>query len=223
MLLDLTHPITPETSMYPGSPPPALSPLADYAAQGYRETRLTLSSHTGTHMDAPAHMLPEGGALDALPVSRFCGRAVCLDVSPLAPEPVTADFLRARCGLLQDVDFVLFYTGWESRWGTPACLEDGFPAPDGPAARYLVSLGLKGVGTDALSIDPLGSGDFPAHRTLLGGGLVIIEGLCLKAVAGKGPFALCALPLKFEHADGAPVRAVAELPERPAEKEMEPS
>ena len=63
MLIDLTHTITPEMPMYPGSPAPALVPAAALDRDGYRETVLTLASHTGTHMDAPAHMLGDGASL----------------------------------------------------------------------------------------------------------------------------------------------------------------
>ena len=85
MLIDLTHTIMPEMPMYPGSPAPALVPAAALDRDGYRETVLTLASHTGTHMDAPAHMLRDGASLESLPVSRFCGRAMVLDVSDLPP------------------------------------------------------------------------------------------------------------------------------------------
>lgn len=223
MIIDLTHTVTPEIPVFPGSPAPALSHAATMTQNGYRETLLKLGSHTGTHMDAPRHMLPDGAGLDVLPVSQFCGRAVVVDVSHLAPGGViSADFLREQNGVLRSADFVLFYTGWEKKWGTDAYLEDGFPVPDGEAAGYLVSCGLKGVGTDALSIDPLASTDYPAHKTLLHGGLVVIESLCLKKVVCRKAFRLLALPLKYKDADGAPVRAVAELREEPEEKkEME--
>ena len=95
------------------------------------------------------------------------------------------------------------------------------PVPDQEAAKYLVSCGLKGVGTDALSVDTLRDEEFLAHKTLLEGGLVILESLCLKKVAGRRDLMLFALPLKFENADGAPVRAIAEFRDFPEEKEME--
>lgn len=222
MLIDLTHPITPEMSLYPGAAAPVLAPAGSFTCLGYRETALTLSSHTGTHMDAPAHMLRGGATLDVLPLSQFCGRAACLDVSGLAPGgTITGEYLQSQNGLLRSADFVLFYTGWESRWGGPAYLEDAFPTPDEAAAKYLVSCGLKGVGTDALSVDPLDGGTYPVHRALLTGGLVILESLRLKKVAGRRDFGLFALPLYYENADGAPVRAVAELRELPGEKERE--
>lgn len=222
MMIDLTHTVTPEISVCPGSPAPELSSAATMTRNGYRETLLKLGSHTGTHMDAPRHMLPDGAGLDVLPISQFCGRAVVVDVSRLAPGGViTADFLREQNSTTRSADFVLFYTGWEKKWGTGAYLEDGFPVPDEEAAKYLVSCGLKGVGTDALSIDPLGSTDYPAHKTLLNGGLVVIESLCLKKVVCRRFFHLLALPLKYKNADGAPVRAVADFRDDPEEKEME--
>ena len=90
------------------------------------------------------------------------------------------------------------------------------------AARQLYGLGLfKGVGTDALSVDTLRDQQFLAHKTLLDGGLVILESLCLKKVVGRTDLMLFALPLKFENADGAPVRAIAEFRDFPEEKEME--
>ena len=222
MIIDLTHTIAPESPVYPGSPAPELSHAATMTRNGYRETLLKLGSHTGTHMDAPRHMLPDGAGLDVLPLSQFCGRAVVLDVSHLAPGGViSADFLRAQNGCLRSADFALFYTGWEKKWGTEDYLSDGFPVLDEEAARYLVSCGLKGAGTDALSIDPLSSTDYPAHKALLSGGLVILESLCLKKVLCRRHFRLLALPLKYKDADGAPVRAVADLREDPEEKEME--
>lgn len=218
MILDLTHTISQEIPTYPGTPAPRLFRAATLEQHGYRETQLNMVSHTGTHMDAPSHMLPHGSTLEELPVSAFCGRAVVLDVSDR--EAVTVEYLKAQNGLLRSVDFVLFYTGWEKKWPTADFLTDGYAAPGEEAARYLVSCGLKGVGTDAVSIDPLAAETFPAHKVLMEGGLVIMECMCLKKVAGRSDLQLFALPLKYDNADGAPIRAVAEIREF-TEKEME--
>lgn len=212
MLIDLTHTITPDMPVYPGSPAPVFSPSGTLTRTGYRETLLSMVSHTGTHMDAPSHLLQDGQSLDILPLSQFCGRAVVVDVSAFTPgETITADFLRARNGELRSADFVLFYTGWETRWGSQDYFEDAFPVPDTEAAKYLVSCGLKGVGTDAFSVDRLENASCPAHRVLLSGGLVILESLQLKKTVERKRFTLWALPLKFISADGAPVRAVADF------------
>lgn len=221
MIIDLTHTITPEMPVYPGSASPSLTPASSLLRDGYRETLVTLPSHTGTHMDAPYHFLRDGSSLEVLPASQFCGRAVVLDVSAMAPGSIiTADYLRSLNGALMATDFVLFYTGWEKKWGTDDYYSDEYPVPDEAAAKYLVCCGLKGVGTDALSVDRLGDSRFKAHRTLLGGGLVIVESLCLKKIVGRENIMFFALPLKYKNADGAPVRAIAEFRDF-SEKEKE--
>ena len=220
MIIDLTHTITPGTFVYPGTPAPAFSMTRSITQDSARETLLQMGSHTGTHMDAPRHVIPDGSGLDQLPPSQFCGRAVLIDVSHLAPGSViTADFLRAQNGCLRTADYALLYTGWEKKWDTPAFLEEPFPILDEESARYLVSCGLKGVGTDAISVDPLSSTAYPAHKVLLEGGLVIVENLCLRKLVGRKDVMFFALPLKYENADGAPVRAIAEFRDFPEEKE----
>ena len=212
MLIDMTHTITPEIPIYPGTPVPSLSAACTLTRDGFRETMLNVSSHTGTHMDAPAHLLPEGRTLDQMPMSQFSGRATVLDVSGEGPV-ITEEFLRSNYDAIHCADFILFYTGWEERWGTEAFLEDAFPVPDEAAARYLVSRGLKGVGTDAISIDRMGDNRLPVHHILLRDSVVSIENLCLRKVRGRKDFLFFALPLKFQEADGAPIRAFAELRE----------
>ncbi len=210
MILDLTHTITPEIPVYPGTPLPSMQPAFTLEKDHFRETLLSIGSHTGTHMDAPAHLLAEGETLDAMHPSRFCGSAVVWDVSALGADGViTRELLQTREEELRQADFVLFYTGWQEKWGSEAFFA-GYPAPDVEAARYLVSCGLKGVGTDAISIDPVGT-SLPVHRVLLGAGLVIVENLKMKELAQYPRARFWALPLKYRNADGAPVRAIAEV------------
>ena len=217
MILDLTHTVTPEMPVYPGTPAPAAEKLFTVEKDHFQETLLSLGSHTGTHMDAPAHLLAEGETLDAMPVSRFCGSAVVWDVSVLGENGViTEELLRTREEELREAEFVLFYTGWQEKWGSEDYFS-AFPTPDAAAARYLVSCGLKGVGTDAISVDPVGTG-LPAHRVLVGAGLVIMENLRLKELTPYPRVRFWALPLKYRNADGAPIRAIAEISEESEEK-----
>ena len=211
MLIDMTHTITQEIPIFPGTPVPVLAPACTLTRDGFRETLLTFSSHTGTHMDAPAHLLREGRTLDDMPMSQFSGRATVLDVSGEG-SVITEEFLRSNYEAIHCADFILFYTGWEERWGSESFLEDTFPVPDEEAAHYLASCGLKGVGTDALSVDRLG-GPPTVHTILMKGDAVILENLCLEKVRGRKDFLFFALPMKFKNTDGAPVRAFAELRE----------
>ena len=212
MLIDMTHTITPEIPIYPGTPVPSLSPACTLTRDGFRETMLSFSSHTGTHMDAPAHLLQDGRTLDDMPMSQFSGRATVLDVSQEGPV-ITEAFLQSHYDAIHSADYILFYTGWEDRWGTEGFLEDSFPVPDEAAARHLVSRGLKGVGTDAIGIDRIGDRHLPIHRVLLKDSVLILENLCLKKVRGRKDFLFFALPMKFQNTDGAPIRAFAELRE----------
>ena len=84
-IIDLTQLISPDMPVYPGTEPPRLDPANTYEANGFRETLLTLFSHTGTHMDAPAHLFPGRTTLDAFPASQFVGKALVLDCTDL-PE-----------------------------------------------------------------------------------------------------------------------------------------
>ena len=95
MLIDMTHTITQEIPIYPGTPAPTLAPACTLTKDGFRETLLTFSSHTGTHMDAPAHLLREGRTLDDMPMSQFSGRATVLDVSGEG-SVITEEFLRSN-------------------------------------------------------------------------------------------------------------------------------
>ena len=212
MLIDMTHTITQEIPVCPGDPAPVLSKGSTITKDGCRTTQLSLCSHTGTHMDAPSHLLRDGRSLDEMPMSQFSGRATALDVSGVGPV-ITAEFLRSRHDDIYCADYVLFCTGWEGRWGTEAFLEDTFPVPDEEAAHYLTSCGLKGVGTDALSVDRL-SGPPTVHTILMKADAVILENLCLEKVRGRKDFLFFALPMKFQNADGAPIRAFAELREK---------
>ena len=212
MLIDMTHTITPEIPVYPSDPAPVLARGNTMTRDSCRTTHLSLCSHTGTHMDAPAHLLRDGRNLDEMPMSQFSGRATTLDVTGVGPV-ITAEFLRTHHDDIYCADYILFYTGWEERWGTEAFLEDAYPAPDEEAAHYLASCGLKGLGTDAPSVDRMGGAPV-VHTVLMKADAVILENLCLEKVRGRRDFLFFALPLKFQNADGAPIRAFAELREK---------
>ena len=202
---DLSRPLGPESMVWPGAETPVLAPAATLEADGFRETELKFLSHTGTHMDAPAHMLKDGATLEDIPVEQFFGRARVMDCRNFGPgSRIEASDLPP----LEDIDFLLLATGWEEKWGSPAYFGP-FPVLSRAASEKLAGSGLKGVGVDAMSVDPMDSREYPVHKVLLGAVMVILENL-----AGLGPLLgreveLIALPMKYTGADGAPVRVVA--------------
>ncbi len=201
---DLTHTIRNDMPVYPGTEQPRLTTACTIEEVGYRETLLHMYSHTGTHMGAPAHMLTDGAALDRYPGEKFVGAAIVVDCR--GEKDISLPLLQRYD--LSGVDFVLFCTGWDKKWGTPAYYEN-FPCLTAEAAAYLAVLPLKGVGEDSISLDPCDSTDFPNHITLMKAGFINTENLTgLDALLGRR-FTFVTLPLKFENADGCSCRAIA--------------
>lgn len=183
--------------------------------------RLTMSEHTGTHMDAPLHFIPSGSAhvaIDEVPLQDVFGRAAKIDASHLPKNGRLSamDVVRweERNGKLTQGDIVLLRFGWEKLWGLrpndQEFLRD-WPGVGKDAAEYFVEKGVRVVGTDALAIDAFDAEKNPAHYTLLGNQVVIVENL--RNLDKLPPFSIfVALPLKIKNGSGSPVRAIAFVP-----------
>lgn len=210
-VLDLTHRIHPAMPVYPGTAHPVLAPLTTLAEHGFAERLVTLATHTGTHMDAPAHILPGAVTLDQIAPDRFVGRSCVLDLDVGGPS-VPRSVLETQAVRLRDTTIVLLRTGWSRHWGEPEYFR-GFPtlAPD--AAHFLVERGVGAVGIDAISFDTVDAADLPIHRILLGAGILLIENLTGLDLLPPAGFLLACLPLPLGDADGAPCRAVAVIDE----------
>ncbi len=209
-IVDLTHTIAPGMPHYPGTAPPEFSRPFTIAEHGFAEQRVSLLTHTGTHLDTPAHMLPDGATLDAYPADRLIGRAAVADAALSADGRIELPELQAQLPDLASLDFVLLCTDWSDRWSESSYYE-GYPVLTPAAARWLADGGLRGIGIDAVSIDAAGAPRLPIHRILLRRGLVIVENLTgLRPLVGRR-LVFCCLPLKIAAADGAPARAVAWL------------
>ena len=207
-IVDLSHPIHPAMPVYPGSSPPRIDILTEVQADGFEERRLELSTHTGTHVDAPAHMLAEAEPLSRLPLEHFYGRAIMLPlVDHDSPQILKSD-LQPNYGRLIKADFVLLHTGWSRYWGQ-AVYFDQFPVLDAGAALWLSDLGLKGIGIDTPSVDPRDCNDYTIHKTLLRRSVVLIENLTNLNQLPQDLFTFVCFPLPVHQADGSPVRAVA--------------
>ena len=213
MYRDLSQPIETGMQTFPDDPAVCLQPAATVDEDGYRVTKLHLGTHTGTHIDAPAHLIPDGDSLDAFPVERFVFEARVVDCTEFGlREPIPASALPAD----DDGDMVVCRTGWDAHWGTDRYLDHPYLSPG--AAGRCVEAGWS-VGLDTLNPDPTPNPDvvdtgsdgepegFPVHRALLGNGLFIVENLT--NLAGLDRFRLFAFPLATVDADGSPVRAVA--------------
>ena len=212
-VLDLTHVIAADMPVYPGTEPPRLESANTYEANGFQETLLTMYSHTGTHMDPPAHLFPGRTTLDQFPVSQFVGRALVIDCRDL-PEgaAITMDRVRPYGDKARQADFLLFNLGWDKRWGTDAYFGD-YPCIDGDVLQFILDTGKKGIGFDVIGVDPIPDEDLPRHKALFRDHEIVnIENLKNLDLCGDELFWFLALPLHYRDSDGAPIRAVAFWP-----------
>ncbi|MCU4744433.1 cyclase family protein [Halobacteria archaeon AArc-m2/3/4] len=222
---DLSHTLESGMPVYPGTASASLEPTASVESDGYRATRIDVDSHTGTHIDAPAHMLADGPTLEAYPLETFRFTARVLDCRPLAAREGidSAAMLQAAAdsetadAALEDVDLLVVRTGWEDYWGTDRYFDHPYLTEG--AAEWLVSTDSH-LGLDSLNPDPTPTDNavddepagYPAHHTLFADDRLILENLCgLEAVPDGDTFELHASPLAIGEADGSPVRAVAVL------------
>jgi arylformamidase len=206
-IIDLTHWIEPGMPVYPGTEAPVLEAAHTIAQHGFAEKKLSIYSHVGTHMDAPAHMLAEGRTLDSYPISSFFGRAVLADFSARRLGRIELADLLPYARQLQGVQFLILKTGWGARWGSPDYYKD-FPALSPAAADWLVQTGVRGLGTDTISIDLIDDLAFPVHLRIFAAELFAIENLANLDLL-PAEFDLGCFPLAIRAADGAPARVAA--------------
>ncbi|MCL9814713.1 cyclase family protein [Natranaeroarchaeum aerophilus] len=208
-IFDLSQPLDEDVPVYPGDPTVSLNPHASHDADGYRVTALSLGSHSGTHIDAPAHTEPNGVTLDSFPVETFSMDAVKLDCTGYrAGDPIPPTVLPTD----PDADTLVFHTGWDAHWPEERYLVHPYLAPE--TASRVAELDCH-VGIDALNVDPTGSdgenaGDsagVPAHHAILGAGNLIVENLTNLGAVPQS-FRLDVAPLPVTEADAAPVRAI---------------
>jgi arylformamidase len=203
-IYDISLPIHAGGLVYPGNPEITIASQQSMAAGGSSNvSSLAFGSHTGTHVDAPLHMIPNGAGVDKLSLDVLMGPAIVLEFA--------ADIGAVTEAALRATDFsgqerVLLKTRNSSFIRAREFVRDyTYLAPDG--AELLVASGVKLVGIDYLSIEQFHSGHHRTHKTLLGRGVVIVEGLDLSSVPA-GVYELRCLPLSLPGLDGAPARAV---------------
>lgn len=208
MLVDLTHTLNSNISVYPGTPGPAFIPSATIEKDGFAESSVIMTTHTGTHMDAPCHILPGTRSLEQFPLEQFIGKGIVLDCTQVSS--ITLDFVQSKQDQIRGAGFILFYTGWQQKWNTSHYF-DPFPTLATAAIEWLLQFQPKALGFDTISVDSMTDEALPNHHLLLAKEVLIIENLTnLDRLVDKD-FLLYCLPLKIERADASPVRAFAQV------------
>ena len=170
--------------------------------------------HSGTHIDAPCHVIQNTKSLDQFPLDKFMGDAIVIRCDDRME--IDIEFLKTFRLIISKIDFIIFFTGWEHKWKTKDYFED-CPTLSQEAAQWLTQFNLKGIGFDAFSVDKIVSVEkvtpdtLPNHHILLAKEVLLIENLTNISLLPEGIFSFQCLPLKIEDADGSPIRAIAIL------------
>jgi kynurenine formamidase len=201
---DLTLPVRPGMPVYPGDPPVAFLSHNALADDGFAVTAVRLGTHSGTHVDAPAHFLASGRTVDETPLTALVGPARVVDLGDLGHgEEIGPEQL----GRLSLGDRLLLRSGWSGQYDTPAYYE-AFPSLARGTVRKLATAGVALIGLETPSLCAEACADAAAHRELLEAGVVIIEGLTGLASLPNRAW-LIALPLPLVGLDGSPCRVIA--------------
>lgn len=233
-VVDLTHALGPDSLFWPNGEP------FEHEKQGwefdpdgnwYAMARFSTPEHLGTHLDAPIHFSATGWTSAQIPVERFLGPAVVVDISERAAldidsalQPSDLEAWEARHGAIPENSILLVRTRWSERWpnwnsyyGSDDAFDTTtlrFPGVSAEAARAIVDRGVVGVGIDTASIDPGNDVAFSAHRVLAAANVFNLENLTgLDALPETGAM-LLALPIKIADGTGGPARVLGLTPAR---------
>lgn len=201
-IIDISRTIADGALVYPGDDPVELERHWRIGPEcPINMSRLSWTTHVLTHLDPPFHFFEDGLSIDEIPLARFTGEARVVEITgdSIGPDDIPpVESIQGRNLLFKTRHSAAF----NSRHFDPHHV---YLTPE--AARMAVARGVNLVGIDYLSVDRYGDEAFPAHRTLLGAGVLILEGLDLSD-ASAGCYTLHAFPLKLAHGDGSPVRAI---------------
>lgn len=197
-IYDVTAPIHSDMPVYKNKPEKKPSIKTD--TNGHvTESRISIDLHTGTHVDAPLHMFNEGETIETIDIKQLVRQVKVFDLTD-AEENISYDDIKDLD--IEENDFVIFKT--KNSWDEGFNFEFIYVAAD--AAKHLAEKKIAGVAIDALGIERAQEGH-PTHRTLMGNGVIIMEGLRLKDIE-PGQYFMVAAPLNVQKTDASPARVL---------------
>jgi len=211
-VVDLSSPLSTETVVYPGSLSFSLFTRSRIDVHGRRTAELRLTTHTGTHVDAAAHVFADGEGIDQVALDRLIGwaRVFKLKEARSVGRFYSIDDLEGDLERAKDIEILLVAVAGSLDGNFPGN-ECEYPVPDRSVLEWVLRAKVKIFGTDAISIDPVGSRSMENHRLLLGKGILVAEALTNLSDLPTDPFVLVCAPLRIVDGDGAPCRAFALL------------
>ena len=210
-ILDLTLTISDKIPVFPGSPHPYFVPWEKIKDDSYNLELLFLSTHTGTHMDAPHHFLEKGAKIHEISLEKLVSEAVLIKSKKNGGDSITKTDIQKfekKHGKIDDFSSVIFYTGWQRNLQKKYYFTKN-PGLSVSAAKYLASKKINLVGIDSPSIDLGKDSKFSVHQIFAKKGMLIVENLASLEKIKSSKFNLVILPLKLKNATGSPVRAIA--------------
>ena len=210
-LLDLTLTVSENIPTFPGSPQPSFVQDKNIKNDGYNSELLFLSSHTGTHLDAPYHFQEKGEKIQEISLKRLVSSAILVKSRKKGDQLITKTDIQKfekKHGKIPSGSAVIFWTGWQKMIKTNSYFIRN-PGLSTAAAKYLVSKKINLVGTDSPSIDLGKDKRFPVHHIFSKNNVLIVENLTNLEKIRSSKFHFVVLPLKLKGATGSPVRAIA--------------
>ena len=209
--IDLTLTISHSIPTFPGSPKTQFIPWSTLKDDRYNLELLFLSSHTGTHLDAPYHFVKNGTKIHQIPLDRLLGNAILIKIKKGKNQAITKNDLvlfERKNGNIPNHSSIIFHTEWQKNLNSDFYFINN-PGLSESAATYLVSKRINLVGIDSPSIDLGKDKTFSVHKILAKNNVLIVENLSnLNKISSK-QFDFVILPLKLKDATGSPVRAIA--------------
>jgi len=210
-VIDLTLTVSNKIPTFPGSPQPNFIPWENVKEDGYNLELLFLSSHTGTHMDAPHHFLEKGAKIHEISLKKLVSSAVLIKSRKKSNESITKTDIQKfekKHGKITGFSTVIFCSGWQRNLQKDYYFTKN-PGLSVSAAKYLASKKISLVGIDSPSIDLGTDSKFSVHQIFAKKGILIVENLANLEKIKSSKFHLVVLPLKLKNATGSPVRAIA--------------
>ena len=210
-IVDLTLTVSDKIPTFPGSPQPSFIPWENVREDGYNLELLFLSTHTGTHMDAPYHFLEKGAKIHEISLKKLVSEAVLIKSKKKGGESITKIDIQKfekKHGKIVSFSSVIFYTDWQKNLQKKYYFTKN-PGLSVSAAKYLASKKINLVGIDSPSIDLGKDSKFSVHQIFAKKGMLIVENLANLEKIKSSKFHLVVLPLKLKNATGSPVRAIA--------------
>jgi kynurenine formamidase len=210
-VIDLTQTISENIPTFPGSPQPNFINWESIEKDGYNLELLFLSTHTGTHIDAPYHFIKKGQKIDQIMTKRLVTEAVLIKIRKGADQEIIKDDIQKfekKYGKIDDGSTVIFHTSWQKNQNKKSYFLKN-PGLGVSAAKYLASKKINLVGIDSPNIDLGKDEKFSVHHVLAKNGILIVENLANLDKIHSEKFHLIVAPLKLKNASGSPVRAMA--------------